>query len=131
MLQATPLGQTAQDFQASRKTLPGDVLEVSVDCESIGNFEMRERGRNFLQPETTALGDIESAREHFGRVLEDAVHLVVTLDEKLSALKLHPVRVLDGFAGLDAHHDILRVRVFFAEIVAVVGGNEREGQVFF
>ena len=65
------------------------------------------------------------------RVLEDAGHFVVALDEELVAVELHAGGVANGFAGLDAEHDVLGVGVVFAEIVAVVGGDQRQAEIFF
>ena len=55
----------------------------------------------------------------------------MALDEKLVAVKLHAVGVVDRFAGLDADHHVLRVRVVFAEVVAVVGRDQRQAEIFF
>ena len=66
-----------------------------------------------------------------GRIFEDAKHLVVVLDEELVAVELHAAGVVDRFAGLNAEHHVLRVGVVFAEVVAVVGGDERQAEIFF
>ena len=66
-----------------------------------------------------------------GAIFEDAVHFVVALDEKSGALELHAIGVLDGLAGLYAQHHILGVGVVFAEVMAVIGGDQREPQFFF
>ncbi len=55
----------------------------------------------------------------------------MVLDEELGAIELHTGGVVDGLAGLDAEHDILRVSVVFAEIVTVVGGDEWKAEIFF
>ncbi len=90
---------------------------------------MRERAADFLQLDVAALGDGQGAREHVGRVLEDAHHLVVALHVELVALELQPARILDGLARLYADHHVLGVGVLFAEIVAVVGRDQRNAGV--
>ncbi len=55
----------------------------------------------------------------------------MVLDEKLVAVKLHARRVVNRLAGLNAEHDVLRVGVVFAEVVAVVGGDQRQAKIFF
>jgi len=35
------------------------------------------------------------------------------------------------FSGLDAEHYVLGVSVVLAQIVAVVGGDERQSEIFF
>ena len=91
---------------------------------------MRERARNFLQSQVAALGNTQRARQHLRRILEHAQHLVAVLDKKLVALELHPVRVLDGLPRLNAQHHILRMRIVFAQIVAVVGRDQRQPKIF-
>ena len=54
-----------------------------------------------------------------------------SLDEELVAVELHAGGVVDRLAGLDAEHHVLRVGVVFAEIVAVVGGDQRQAEIFF
>ena len=92
---------------------------------------MRKRIADFFQPQVAAFGDGQRARKHVGRVFEDAVHFVMTLDVKSRALELHAIGVLDRLAGLDAQHHVLGVGVVFAEIVAVVGRDHRQAEVFF
>ena len=38
---------------------------------------------------------------------------------------------MDRLARLNADHHVLRVGIVFAEIVAVVGGNQRKAKIFF
>ena len=59
------------------------------------------------------------------------MHLVVVLDEELVAVELHAGGVVNRLAGLDAQHHVLRVGVVFAEVVAVVGGDQRQAEIFF
>jgi len=123
--------QRSQRGQAAGETFAGDVNEITVDGVAGGNVELRERCGYFFQAQATALGDVESSRQDFGRIFEDAVHLVMVLDEELGTVKLHPRCIVNGLAGLDAQHHILRVGVVFAKIVAVVGGDEWQAEIFF
>ena len=131
VLQLALLVQRAQRLQAAGEAFASDVHEVAVDGVAGRDFELRERIRDFLQAQAAALGDVERAREHLGGIFEHAVHLVVVLDEELVAVELHASRVVNRLAGLDAEHDILCVGVVFAEVVAVVGGDERQAEIFF
>ena len=92
---------------------------------------MRERIADFFQPHIAAFRDAQGAGKHVGRVFEDLVHFVMALDEKARALELHAIGVLNRLAGLNAQHHVLRVRVVLAEIVAVVGGDQRKAKIFF
>ncbi len=131
VLELALLVQRAQRFEAAGEAFAGDVLEITVDGVAGRDIELRERIRDFFQAHVAALGDVERAREHVGRILEDAGHLVAALDEELVAVELHAVGVANRLAGLDAEHDVLRVGVVFAEIVAVVGGDQRQAKIFF
>jgi hypothetical protein len=49
-----------------------------------------------------------------------------SLEVKLVGLEFHPVRVVHGLAGLDAEQHFLGVSVVVMQIVAIVGGDERD-----
>ena len=131
MFQLSLLVQRAQRLQAAGKALASHVDEVAVNGVAGRNLELRKGICDFFQPQAAALGDVERAREHLRGVLEDARHFVVALDEELGAVELHATGVVNGLAGLDAQHDVLGVSVVFAEVVAVIGGNERQTKFFF
>ena len=54
---------------------------------------------------------------------KEIVHLIGGFQIKLVGLKFHLVRILDGFAGLDAEQNFLNPGVFLAQIVGVIGGR--------
>ena len=56
--------------------------------------------------------------EHLG-------HFFGGLEIKLVGGKFHALAVAHGLAGLNAHEDFLRVRIGLGQIVAVVGGDQR------
>ena len=105
--------------------------EVTVDGVARRDFELWKRICNFFQAQAAALGNVERARENFRRVFEDAIHFVVILDEELCAIELHAASVVNRLASLNAEHHVLCVGVVFAEIVAVVGGDKRQTEIFF
>src|SRR5207253_939438 len=96
------------------------VLEITVQTESSRHIEVRKRIADFLQPQIAAFCYAQGAGEHVRRVFEDSVHLVMALDKKSAALKLHAIRILDRLAGLNAQHHVPRERVILAEIVSVI-----------
>ena len=130
MFQLALLGKRAQRFQAVREAFSGDVDEIAVDGEARRNFELRERSGNFFQPQAAAFGDVERARENLGRIFEDAIHFVVALDEELRAFEFQACGVANRLPRLDAEHHILRVSVVFAQIVAVIGRDQRQAKIF-
>ena len=92
---------------------------------------MREGIADFFQPQVAAFGDAQGPGKHVGRIFEHLEHLVVALDVEARALELHAVGVLNRLAGLNADHHVLGVGVVFAQIVAVVGGDQRQAEFFF
>ena len=55
------------------------------------------------------------------------VHLLGAADVELVGLELHPVRVVDRLAGVDAEQDVVRLGVLAGQVVGVAGGDERAG----
>src|SRR5260370_10175852 len=107
------------------------MLDVAVERVSIGHIEMREGVADFVETQVAAFCDRPRASENVRSIFEYLVYRVMTLDVELAALELHPVRILDALAGLNADHHVLRVGVVFAEIMTVVGGDHRNPEFFF
>src|SRR5438270_5515276 len=131
MLQLVLLVEWTKRLQPLRESLSRDVHEVAVDGVARRDVELRKRRGDFFEPQVAAPGDVERALQNIRSVLEYAVHLIVILDVELRALELHPRRITNGFAGLDADHHVLSVSVVFAEVVAVIGRNHWNPEVFF
>ena len=52
------------------------------------------------------------------------IHLLAALEVKLIGVELHPVRVIDRFAGLDAEQYVVRAGIVLLHVMAVIGrGN--------
>src|SRR5262249_47006425 len=128
MLQLSRGRMSPNGLEAPRESFSRDVFEVTVESVAGGYVEMRERITYFCQVEVAAFGDVERADKHVRRVLEHLVHLIVALDVKARALELHAIWILNALAGLNADHDVLCVRVIFAEVMAVVGCNQGNAQ---
>ena len=47
---------------------------------------------------------------------------------ELVGIELHPVGITDRFSRLQAQHQLVRVRIFFLEVVTVVRADERDIQ---
>ena len=84
-----------------------------------------------MQLEVAALSDLHGARKQGGVVGKDARHLVRALDEELVGVELEAIRVVNLGAGLDAEHHVVGVRVFAAQVMGIVGGDERDVELFF
>ena len=107
------------------------MLEVTVGREPGGNFKVRKRAGDLFQAQAATLGDVERSRNDVRRILEDAIHRVAVLNIELRALELHPVRVLDGLAGLYADHDVLGVGIVFTKVVAIIGRDQGQTEILF
>ena len=62
---------------------------------------------------------------------EEPFHLRRALDIELVGIELEALGIVDGVRGLHAQQHLMRVMIVFAEIVAVVGGDQRNIQFFF
>ena len=113
-------------FQALLQPLAAHLLEVAVDGVAVGNGELGKGIVDRVQLEVAALGDFHGPRQDPGRVGKQARHFVGGLDKELIGVELEAVRVLNLGVGLHAQHHVVRVRVFAAEIMRVVGCDQRE-----
>ena len=77
-----------------------------------------------------ALRDVHGAAQRIRHFPEHLRHLRRGLEIKLVGRELHAMRVAHGLAGLNAQQDFLRVRVVVMQIVAIVGGHQRNSGFF-
>ena len=75
-----------------------------------------------------ALGDFLRAFNRVGVFGKDPAHLILALDIQLASFHAHAVGIVERLAGLDAHENLLRVRVLPAEVVAVVRGQQGDAR---
>jgi hypothetical protein len=119
--------QPVQHFRTLRESLPGDVLEITVQREAGRHLEMREWSLNFSLAACCKRSAMSSVRVSTCGASLKTIDISLWLFTKESdPVELHAVCILDRFASLDAEHHILRVRIFLAQIVAVVGGHHRQ-----
>ena len=118
-------------LEAPPESLAAHLLKVAVDGVALGDREGRERILHRVQLEVAALGDLHGAGKQGGVVREEARHLVGALDEELVGVELEAILVVNLGAGLDAEHHVVGVRVFAAQVMGIVGGDEGDVEVFF
>ena len=116
-------------FEALLQALSADLFEVAVNRVACGNGKLRKGIVDGLQLEVAALGNLHGALRDSGRVREQARHLVGSLDEELVGVKAEAFGVVNLRPGLHAEHHVVRMRIFAAEVVRIVG--EDEGNVEF
>ena len=74
--------------------------------------------------------DAAGIRDGAGELGEGRRDFFSRFDVELIGVELHPVRVAEGLAGLEAEHQFVRMGVFFFEVVAVVGACHRDVHLF-
>ena len=72
------------------------------------------------------LGDAPRVRDRLGVVREERRHLGRRLHVEVVGVELHPVRRVEVVAGPDAEQDVVRLRLVLADVVEVVGHDQRE-----
>ncbi len=112
---------------AIAKPLLAEFAEVILGRLLVGRLE---RGKLALaQVEALVvlldhLGDPDRGGERLRVVRQRRVHLLGAPDVELVVLEPHPVRVVEGPAGVDAEQDIVDFGVFLHQIMGVAGADQ-------
>ena len=120
--------QMLQPRQPLAKPFAGHVLEVAVERKPGRHIEVRQVILSLRQDDVAALGDANGVRERLREVLERLGHLLRRLQEELLRVVPQPLRIAERLAGADAQQDVVRVRVARAQVVHVVGADERQAR---
>ncbi len=107
------------------EALAGDVGEVGIGGVLCRNIEARERIVDLFQLDMAALRDLPGAIDGVFQFAEERHHFVARLQVEIRMVPVHAVGVGHRLARLDAHENFVRARVFAAQIMRVVGGDER------
>ena len=92
-----------------------------------GKFRQIRGGK--IEADLAAPGDAAGVCQRLGIRLESHGHLVRILEVELVGCEGGGAPHIDRCVGLDAHQNRLRVCVLAAQVVAVVGGNQRQPAV--
>jgi hypothetical protein len=103
--------------------------DVRVEGLAVGDLVGRQEGLVELELDVAARGDRGGVLDRLGDVLERRVHLgrrlhVIAVDDVLE-----PLLVLEALAGLDRHQHVVRGRVGAVDVVAVIGGDQRNAEL--
>ena len=79
--------------------------------------------------QVAALRDQQRVGARFRHLGKDAIHLLRGLDVELLLLIAHPLGIVHALARADAHQHVVRRGVLLAQVVAVVGGDDRQAEV--
>ena len=116
-------------FQARAALLeahPRHVFEVRVGGVFGRDIEARERIDHFFQLDVAALRDLPRAVDGVLQFAEEFHHFLARLKVEVRRAPTHAVGVVEILAGLYAHQDFVRTRILFAQVMRIVGGDERE-----
>ena len=130
MAQAIFLGQPFQHLGALDEALAHHFFEVRIGGVAFWNFEFRERIADALDFYVAAIGDRYGARHRVRQFAKHLRHFLAALEIKLVGGEFHARGVAHGLAGLNAHQHFLGVRVRLGQVVAIVGGNQRDAAFF-
>ena len=90
-----------------------------------GNVEAREGLLDLFELDVAALRDLPGAIDGVFQLAEQRHHLVARLQVEIGMVPVHAVRVGHGLARLDAHENFVRAGVVAAEVMRIVGGDQR------
>ena len=96
---------------------------------ALGQLEVRQVILAELKLHVAQLSDLVRIFDGLRAVGEEGGHLLLGFDVKFVGAELHSPRVVQGLAHLDAHEDVLHLRILPAEIVGVVGGDEGDARL--
>ncbi len=95
-----------------------DFFEVAVEVHAVGAVEFGEGIFDLGELELAALGELHGAGADFGRVGEEAMHLLGGLDVELLRVELEALGVVHAAGGLDAEQDFVGAGVLVFDVVA-------------
>ena len=101
---------------------------MSVVCSS-GIGKLGERLGDLFELELAALRDVPGAVERVLHFAEQRHHLFARLEVERFLLEAHAVQIRHGLAGLNAQQDFVRAGVGLAQVVRIVGGDQRNAGV--
>ncbi len=102
------------------------VFEVRVRGVLGRNIEARERVHHLFQLDVAALRDLPGAVHGVLEFAEELHHFLARLEVEIRRAPTHAVGIVEILAGLDAHQDFVRARIFFAQVMRIVGGHQRK-----
>ncbi len=113
-------------FDPLFKPFVGQAAKVFGRAFAAGRREFRKIGRGKIKVERATVGDLRSVFDRFGICRKERLHLLGAFEVKFVGGKGGRTPFVNRGIGLDAHEDRLRFGVLAPQIMAIVGGNERQ-----
>ncbi len=123
------LAEQTQLDQSLVQALPGDIAQVGDLIRALGELEVGQFGLTELELHVAHRRDPRGVVHGLGVALEVAPHLLGGLDEKLGAVVLEALLVVDGPTHAHAHENVVGVGLGLVDVVAVVGPHQRHTEV--
>ena len=117
-------------FQALGQALLGQGLQIGFVGESLGHLVVRKRQGVVCQVHPALFRNATGVQHGFREFGKLCDHLLRGLDVQLVGVELHAVGVAQRFPGLQAQHDFMRARVFFFQVVTIVGSDQWDAEFF-
>src|SRR5579863_6128205 len=108
------------------KSLARYVSEVGIRGVTGGNVEAREGVGDLFEFDVAALRDLPGAIDRVLQFAEERHHFVARFQVEIGMVPVHAIGVGHGLPRLNAHEDFVRAGVFAAQIMRVVGGDQRD-----
>ena len=113
-------------FHALRKACFGALAKEGLRALFVGTREFRQVGGIEIEADLAPFGDPAGIFQCLRVRLEGHGHFVGVLEVELVGCERGGSTHIGGGIGLDAHEDCLRVGIPAAQVVAVVGGDQRQ-----
>ena len=108
------------------QSLPAELLKVGLILHTVRGLEIRQLCLAEGKRKVALLCDFICVFAGLRHHREQLVHLSGAFQIELISLKLHPIHIVDGLAGLDAEQDALHLGVLLRDIVGIVGCRHRD-----
>ena len=104
--------------------------EPTLDGLTLRDREVRDTQLSQRQRQVRHLGDAPAVTDGLELVREPRRHLGRGLDVELLTLEAHPVGGVEVVAGPHAEEDVVRLGLVLANVVQVVGHDERQSRLW-
>ena len=103
--------------------------QPGLDRVALGDREVRDAQLPERQLDVGHLGDAAAVEDRLALVREERAHLGRRLHVELVGLELQAARRVEVVAGAHAQQDVVRLGLLLADVVQVVGDDQREADL--
>ena len=81
-------------------------------------------------PKITAIGHVDRIIQGLFETWQSLFHFLAGFEVKLILGELKAFWIIDRLPGLDAKKNIVGFSILLVQVMAIIGGDQREGEVF-